>query len=75
MIGYRHHFIRKKPPSIGAQTYNNYRMSGSSPYTAVEIDICLRSPAENSGMRRNDFNTGGARHCLFDAKVTPIGKL
>ena len=40
--------------------YNRCSMNGSSPYKAMEVDLCVRSPAENSGLRQYDLNTGGA---------------
>jgi hypothetical protein len=33
--------------------------NGESPYIAVEVDLCVRSPAENSGMRQDDLHIGG----------------
>ena len=54
--GGRRHFTPKKPP----RRYNEHGMSGSSPYKAMEVDLCVRSPAENSGLRQYDLNTGGA---------------
>ena len=34
-------------------------MNSEIPYKAVEIDHCVRSPAENSGTRQDDLNIGG----------------
>jgi len=34
-------------------------MNSEIPYKAVEIDLCVRSPAENSGTRQDDLNIGG----------------
>lgn len=36
-------------------------MNGESPNESNGDDLCLRSPAENSGMRQDDLNTGGVR--------------
>ena len=38
-------------------------------------DLFVRSPAEDSGMRHDDFSIGGAKHCFFDAIATPVRKL
>ena len=57
MMEKRHHFIPKKQ----GRKYNADSMNGLSLYTAMEIDLYVRSPVENSGLRQNDLNTGGAR--------------
>ncbi len=47
------------------QGYNFTSMNGDSPYIAVEIDLFVRSPVENSGMRQYDLDTGGVRIVIF----------
>ena len=40
---------------------------------AVEIDLFTRSPDENSGMRRDDLNTGGVRIVTFPLTAQRTG--
>jgi len=61
MMGGRHHFIPKKL----WRKYNAVSMNGDSPNESNGDDRCVRSPAENSGMRPYDLNTGGVRIVTF----------
>jgi hypothetical protein len=61
MMRLRHHFIPKKL----WRKYNAVSMNGDSPNESNGDDRCVRSPAENSGMRPYDLDTGGVRIVTF----------
>src|SRR3990172_8008002 len=65
MMGGRHHFIPKKL----WRKYNAVSMNGDSPNESNGDDRCVRSPAENSGMRPYDLNTGGVRIVTFPSII------
>jgi hypothetical protein len=73
MIGVRDHFRPKKPPSKDTRRRIMIMAEGSSPYNAMVIDLFVRSPVENFGMRRNDFSIGGVRLRMIEPKRPRLG--
>ena len=75
MIGGRDHFCRKKPSSKDMRRRIIVMAEWLKPVHRNGDDLFVRSPAEDSGMRHDDFSIGGAKHCFFDAIATPVRKL
>ena len=65
MIGILDHFCRKKPSSKDMRRRIIVMAEWLKPVHRNGDDLFVRSPAEDSGMRRDDLYIGGAKSCFY----------
>ena len=71
ITGERRHFSSKKPSSQDTCRCTMMMAEWLKPVQRIGDDLFVRSPAEDSGMRRDDLFIGGARTC-FSVLSDPV---